>query len=105
MPSAFIEGTYRQNNMTLNTTRRHTIATSGPDRFLVSLSVTTSAQVSVAAGSATDAVVNGFKVGSPDAPPPLPAPAAPAVAGVPAAPAPAGPAALPAVAQPLGLPS
>lgn len=105
MPSAFIEGTYRQNNMTLNTTRRHTIATSGPDRFLVSLSVTTSAQVSVAAGSATDAVVNGFKVGSPDAPPPVPAPAAPAVAGVPAAPAPAGPAALPAVAQPLSLPS
>lgn len=98
MPSALIEGTYRQNNMTLNTSRRHTIATSGPDRYLVSLSVTTSAQVSVAAGSATDAIVNGFRVGSPDAPPPAALPA------VPAAPAPVGPAALPAAAQPLGLP-
>ena len=93
MPSALIEGTYRQNNMTLNTSRRHVIAASGPDRYLVTLSVTTSADVSVAAGSATDAVVNGFRVGSPDAPPP-PAPAA----------APVAPAALPAAAQPLGLP-
>ncbi|MDT5177460.1 MAG: hypothetical protein QOJ95_1658 [Mycobacterium sp.] len=100
MPSALIEGTYRQNNMTLNTSRRHVIATSGHDRYLVSLSVTTSAQVSVAAGSATDAIVNGYRVVSPDAPPPPP-PAAPAA---PAAPAPAGPAALPVVAQPLGLP-
>jgi hypothetical protein len=100
MPSALIEGTYRQNNMTLNTSRRHTIATSGPDKFLVSLSVTTSAQVSVATGTATDAIVNGFRVGSPDAPP---APA-PAPAPVAAAPAPAGPAVLPAAAQPLGLP-
>lgn len=97
MPSALIEGTYRQNNLTLNTSRRHTIATSGPDKYLVSLSVTTSAQVSVAAGSATDAVVNGFRVSSPDAPP-TPAPVAPA------APAPAAPVALPAAAQPLGLP-
>jgi hypothetical protein len=92
MPSALIEGTYRQNNMTLNTSRRHTIASSGPDRYLVSLSVTTSADVSVAAGSATDAVVNGFRVGSPDAAPaPAPAPAP-------------GPAVLPAAAQSLGLP-
>ncbi|MDT5072011.1 MAG: hypothetical protein QOH82_1331 [Mycobacterium sp.] len=101
MPSALIEGTYRQNNMTLNTSRRHTIATSGRDRYLVSLSVTTSAQVSVAAGSATDAIVNGYRVVSPDAPPPAPAAPPP---GVPAAPAPAVPAALPAAAQPLGLP-
>lgn len=101
MPSSVIEGTYRQNNMTLNTSRRHVIASSGPDRYLVSLSVTTSAEVSVAAGSATDAIVNGFRVGSPDAPPPAPvAPVAPA-----APLAPAGPAALPAPAQPLGLPS
>lgn len=98
MPSSFIEGTYRENNLTLNTSRRHVIATSGPDRYLVSLSVTTSAAVSVAAGSATDAIVNGFKVGSPDAPPPP-------LAGPPLAmPAPAGPAAPPAAAQPLGLP-
>ncbi|MBJ7337106.1 LpqN/LpqT family lipoprotein [Mycolicibacterium sp.] len=96
VPTARIEGTYRQNNLTLNTSRRHTIVASGPDRYLVSLSVTTSAQVSVAAGSATDAIVNGFRAASPDAPPPAPA--------VAAAPAPAGPAALPAAAQPLGLP-
>jgi hypothetical protein len=103
MPSSIIEGTYRQNNLTLNTSRRHVIATSGPDKYLVSLSVTTSAAVSVATGSATDAIVNGFRVGSPDAPPPAappPAPAPPAAAP----PAAAGPAALPAAAQPLGLP-
>ncbi|KAA0099748.1 hypothetical protein CIW49_09235 [Mycolicibacterium sp. P1-18] len=101
MPSALIEGTYRQNNLTLNTSRRHVIATSGPDRYLVSLAVTTSAQVSVAAGSATDAIVNGYRVGSPDTP--VPAPAAPVA--VPAAPvAPAAPAVVPAAAQPLGLP-
>ena len=74
MPSAAIEGTYRQNNMTLNTSKRHIIATSGPDRYLVTLAVTTSAQVSVAAGNATDAIINGFRVTSPDAPPPAPAP-------------------------------
>jgi hypothetical protein len=99
MPSAMIEGTYRQNNMTLNTSRRHVIATSGPDKYLVSLSVTTSAQVSVAAGAATDAIVNGFRVGSPDAPPPPPPPAAP-----PAAAPPAALPALPAQAPVLGLP-
>jgi probable lipoprotein LpqN len=100
MPSSIIEGTYRQNNMTLNTSRRHVIATSGPDRYLVSLSVTTSAAVSVATGSATDAIVTGFRVGSPDAPPPPVAPPA----APPAAAAPAGPAVVPAAAQPLGLP-
>ncbi|OPX11816.1 LpqN/LpqT family lipoprotein [Mycobacterium sp. AT1] len=101
MPSALIEGTYRQNNLTLNTSRRHVIATSGPDRYLVSLAVTTSAQVSVAAGSATDAIVNGYRVGSPDTPPPAPA----APVAVPAAPAaPAAPAVVPVAAQPLGLP-
>ena len=73
MPSSMIEGTYRLNNMTLNTSRRNVIATSGPDKYLVSLSVTTSAQVSVAAGAATDAIVNGFRVTSPDAPAPPPA--------------------------------
>ncbi|BBY27176.1 LpqN/LpqT family lipoprotein [Mycolicibacterium sediminis] len=89
MPSSVIEGTYRQNNMTLNTSRRNVIAQSGPDRFLVSLAVTTSAQVSVAAGNATDAIVNGFRVTSPDAPAaPPPAPAAPVAApGLPALPA------------------
>jgi hypothetical protein len=81
MPSSIIEGTYRQNNMTLNTSRRHVIAQSGPDRYLVTLSVTTSAQVSVAAGDATDAIVNGFRVGS-AVPPPPPAPA-PGLPGLP----------------------
>ena len=99
MPSAAIEGTYRQNNMTLNTSKRHIIATSGPDRYLVTLAVTTSAQVSVAAGNATDAIVNGFRVTSPDAPPPPPAPA-PAPAPV----ALAAPQAVPGVAPVTGTP-
>jgi hypothetical protein len=93
MPSAMMEGTYRQNNLTLNTSKRHVIATSGTDRYLVTLAVTTSAQVSVAAGTATDAIVNGFRVSSPDAATPPP-PGAP-----PAGPAPVGPAPL------LGVPS
>jgi hypothetical protein len=84
MPSSIIEGTYRQNNMTLNTSRRHVIAQSGPDRYLVTLSVTTSAQVSVAAGDATDAIVNGFRVGSAvPAPPPPPAPGIPGLPPLP----------------------
>ena len=33
-----------QNNMTLNTSRRHVIATAGPDKYLVSLAVTTSVE-------------------------------------------------------------
>lgn len=84
MPSSIIEGTYRENNMTLNTSRRHIIATSGADRYLVTLAVTTSAQVTVASGNATDAIVNGFKVSVPGAPAAVPAPAP-----APAAPAPA----------------
>jgi hypothetical protein len=100
MPSAAIEGTYRQNNMTMNTSKRHVIATSGPDRYLVTLAVTTSAQVSVAAGNATDAIINGFRVGSPDAPAPAPpVPAAPA-----AGPA-AGPAALSSLPPLVGVPN
>lgn len=105
-PSSMIEGTYRQNNMTLNTSKRNVIATSGTDRYLVSLAVTTSAQVSVAAGAATDAVVNGFRVSSPTAAAP-PAPGVPLAAPVPA-PAPvAAPAPVPASAtspQIIGVP-
>jgi hypothetical protein len=108
MPSSVIEGTYRENQMTLNTSRRHVLATVGPDTYLVSLSVTTSVDQVVAAAGATDAVVNGFKVSVPGAAPaappaPLAAPApAPAAPGVPAPAAPALPVA--AVApQPLGL--
>lgn len=101
MPSSIIEGTYRENNLTLNTSRRHVLATSGHDKYLVSFSVTTSAAVSVAAGSATDAIVTGFKVGSPDAPPPPAAPTPPAAPAPAAAPPAHGGSA---AAQPLGLP-
>jgi hypothetical protein len=77
-PSSIIEGTYRQNNMTLNTSRRHVIATSGPDSYLVSLSVTYAAttQGATATSEATDAIVNGFSVTptTPGAPPPAPRP-------------------------------
>ncbi|WP_123027578.1 LpqN/LpqT family lipoprotein [Mycolicibacterium stellerae] len=67
MPSAVIEGTYRDNNMTLNTARRHTLAAVGPDKYLVTLSVTTTAAEAVAAANATDAITNGFKIGIPGA--------------------------------------
>jgi hypothetical protein len=100
MPSSFIEGTYRQNNLTLNSSRRHVIASSGPDRYLVTLTVTTSAQVSVAAGAATDAILRGYKVTSPDAPPAAPLAATPPP---PAAAAPVLPASSP-VNQLLGTP-
>jgi hypothetical protein len=70
MPSALIEGTYRENNMTLNTSRRHTIAAAGNDKYLVSLSVTTTAQEAVATAAATDAITNGFKISVPGATPP-----------------------------------
>jgi hypothetical protein len=98
MPSSVIEGTYRENNMTLNTSRRHIIATAGPDKYLVTLSVTTSVDQVVAAADATDAIVNGFKVS-------LPAPAAPAPPAPPSpvAPAPAAPPS-PVAPQMLGLP-
>lgn len=91
-PSSLIEGTYRQNEMTLNTSRRHVIVTSGPDKYLVSLAVTTEAGGGVGEAQATDGIVNGFRAGPPGSnqpAPPLPA----------AAPAPA-PAAPPAVVAP-----
>ncbi|BBY06411.1 hypothetical protein MNVI_17290 [Mycobacterium noviomagense] len=84
-PSSIIEGTYRQNDMTLNTSRRHVIATSGPDKYLVSLAVTTDVARAVAEAPATDAIVNGFRVAAPTAGPPAPV----------APPAPANPAVLP----------
>jgi hypothetical protein len=94
-PSSIIEGTYRQNDMTLNTSRRNVIATSGSDKYLVSFSVTTDASQAVADGPATDAIINGFRVTAPGAATPAPAPApAPAPVGLPGqapATAPAGP--------------
>jgi len=98
MPSAVIEGTYRENSMTLNTSRRHVIATVGPDKYLVSLSVTTSVDQVVASADATDAIVNGFKVSAPTSPTPAPSPAAP---GLPQSPSQLG---SPAVPQLLGQP-
>lgn len=76
MPSATIEGSYRDNNMSLNTARRYTIATAGQDRYLVSLAVTTTVGEAVATASATDAITNGFKVSVPGAPAPAASPAA-----------------------------
>ncbi len=79
-PSSVIEGTYRDGDMTLNTSRRNIIATSGRDKYLVSMSVTTDRAVAVADGPATDAIVNGFRVAVPgSASTPSTAPAAPSV--------------------------
>ena len=95
-PSSAIEGTYRQNEMTLNTSRRHVIATSGSDKYLVSLSVTTALSQAVTDGPATDAIINGFRVAVPGAPAPLPAQAPSAApVGVPAPTPPAAPARAP----------
>lgn len=76
-PSSLIEGTYQDSSVTLNTSRRHVIATSGANRYLVSLSVTTSVDQAVAAAGATDAIVNGFRVNGPTPASRNPAPAAP----------------------------
>jgi hypothetical protein len=73
LPSSNIEGTYRDGDMTLNTSRRHVIATSGHDKYLVSLAVTTDRAVAVADAPATDAIINGFQVTVPGAPVPAPA--------------------------------
>jgi hypothetical protein len=74
LSSAAIEGTYRQNDMTLNTCRRHVIATTANGKYLVSLSVTTqgTSQAAPVAADATDAIINGFRVSTP-APGPRPA--------------------------------
>jgi hypothetical protein len=93
--SSIIEGTYRQNEMTLNTSRRNVIVASGPDKYLVSLAVTTEAGATVGEAQATDGIINGFRAGAPGSnQPPAPAPQA--------APAPAAPPA-PAVAAPQAL--
>ncbi|HVQ49634.1 MAG TPA: LpqN/LpqT family lipoprotein [Mycobacterium sp.] len=89
MPSTVIEGTYRENSMTLNASRRHVIATAGPEKYLVTLSVITSIDQVVAAADATDAIVNGFKVSLPGAAtqaPPTPTPGLPQSPGQPAVP-------------------
>lgn len=99
-PSSVVEGTYRDGDMTLNTSRRYVIATSGHDKYLVSLAVTTDRAVAVADAPATDAIINGFRVTVPGAPvqPPAQTPAASPVG----LPAPAAPAAQPPVTAPVG---
>lgn len=94
-PSSIIEGTYRENDLTLNTSRRNVIVQSGADRYLVTLSVTTGASQVVATADATDAIVNGFRVSVPGA---VPAAAPAATMTAPAATAAAG--ALPTAASP-----
>jgi hypothetical protein len=66
-PSAFIEGSYRSTEQMLNTSRRHVLAASGQDRYLVSLTVTAGAgnQGAPTAAEATDAIVTGFRVAAP----------------------------------------
>ncbi len=97
-PSSKIDGTYRDGDLTLNTSRRYLIADTGTDRYLLSLSVTTAANQVVATATATDGIINGFRVSVPGAA--TPAPAAPTAA--PAAPAPVVPAppVVPQVASP-----
>ena len=89
-PSSLIEGTYRQNEMTLNTSRRHVIVTSGPDKYLVSLAVTTAAGGGVGEAQATDGILNGFRAGAPGSNQPAPAPPAAVPAPAPVAPPAAG---------------
>jgi hypothetical protein len=87
--SSIIEGTYRQNEMTLNTSKRNVIVASGPDKYLVSLAVTTEAGAGVGEAPATDGIINGFRAGAPGSnqpPAPAPAPAPPQAAAAPAAP-------------------
>jgi probable lipoprotein LpqN len=94
-PSSIIEGTYRDGDVTVNTSRRNVIATSGPDKYLVSLAVTTDRAVAVGDAPATDAIVNGFQVTVPGAAPPTPALTPPGV-GLPAQTPGASPLGLPA---------
>ena len=83
MPSAMIEGSYRDNNMSLNTARRNTIAVAGHDKYLVSLSVTTTVGEAVPTANATEAITNGFKISAPGAPAAAASPAAAAVQAAP----------------------
>jgi len=106
-PSSNIEGTYRDGDMTVNTSRRNVIATSGRDKYLVSLAVTTDRAVAVGDAPATDAIINGFQVTAPGAAAPAPTQAPPPV-GLPAQTPGASPLGLPAQtpgASPVGLPA
>ncbi len=80
-PSSIIEGTYRDADMTLNTSRRHVIVPADDAAYLVSLTVTTGAGRAIGAAPATDGIVNGFRVDRPGTNPPPPAPPAPVQSG------------------------
>lgn len=113
-PSSRIDGTFRENDNVVNTSRRHVIATSGTDHYLVSLSVNTSVTQVVASATATDAILNGFRVVDPSATPAVPlqvpgqpttpgpsaTPGQPGVAGQPVRPNPAGLSPAPSAAVP-----
>ncbi|MGB8390248.1 LpqN/LpqT family lipoprotein [Mycobacterium sp.] len=71
-PSSIIGGTYRDGDVMLNTARRHVIATSGRDKYLVSLSVTTDLAQAAADAPATNAILSGFRVAAPGAAAPAP---------------------------------
>ena len=68
-PSSVIEGTYRDTDMTLNTSRRHVIVPAGSSTYLVSLTVTTGAGRAIGTAPATDGIINGFRVALPGTPP------------------------------------
>lgn len=67
-PSAIIEGTYRDGDLTLNTSRRHVIVPTDDAAYLVSLNVTTCTGRVVGSGPATDGIVSGFRVDRPTQP-------------------------------------
>ena len=62
MPSSLIEGTYRSNDLTLNTSRRYVIAASGHDSYLVSLAVTTTVPRAIPDAPVIDGILSGFRV-------------------------------------------
>lgn len=64
-PSSVIEGTYRDGDLTLNTSRRHVIVPVDDAAYLVSLTVTTGAGRAIGTAPATDGIVNGFRVDRP----------------------------------------
>ncbi|WP_082105790.1 LpqN/LpqT family lipoprotein [Mycobacterium sp. UM_Kg27] len=80
-PSSIIEGTYRDADMTLNTSRRHVIVPTDDTAYLVSLTVTTGAGRAIGTAPATDGIVNGFRVERPGTNPPPPAPSGPVQSG------------------------
>lgn len=68
-PSSVIEGTYRDGDMTLNTSRRHVIVPVDGSAYLVTLTVTTGAGRAIGTAPATDGIISGFRVALPTAPP------------------------------------